>query len=277
MTAAGAGTGFEGFSREELVETTVAVAKTAAPPPSSGSAGVTALGSVHGAQSTGLTLTQHTAVPSTYGELRGKAQLGDLSLKLAALGAEDDSSLEDFACIPEADIMTAMTEMTDDRTIPNALSKGKLIKSVRSLFILMGLPPPGLGASMAAAPAKPFGLGEPPDEAQGIAGKKVAIEGTLALFPPPVPVLVEDCKLLNYRDYVDQSIRGTCAPMSDKELLEARARYEGKVDHQPRDSLTPTAEQLSCLKSLIGNGRPPLCGFWCMEHPRASPGQISGL
>ena len=92
------------------------MAKATAPPPAgTGEQAEVAVGKP--------TLAQLTVAPHTFGELRVLVKLGDHFEKLAGhLGADDESELADFVCIPEADLIKGFGDLRDNNTIPNAMA-----------------------------------------------------------------------------------------------------------------------------------------------------------
>ena len=86
---------------------------------------------------------------------------------------------------------------------------------------------------------------------------------------PPAPI-IDELNNISLRDHIDQGLRGTCARLPSDAILAARAHYELKVDHEPRDSCTPTQEQLSCLHAVLRSGRAPYTDFgvWNVYGPR---------
>ena len=193
----------------------------------------------------------------TYGDyVTAKKPHKTLMEFLVKAGVEDGTDMADVLHIPEPDLMKTI----EDLGLPNALAKGILVKAIREMFASFGCTVPVLGAAQPAA--------APPTTSAATASSALRSLSALTPFPPPPPPV--EVETLNYRDYLDQSLKGGCTPMSATDLAATRARYEAKVDHEPRDASTPTREQLSCPRAAITASRVPYADFaiWNVHGPR---------
>ena len=202
-------------------------------------------------------LNDETVMPKTFGELRNTIDIGKpLYDVLIEVGAEDDTELADIACIAVQVWSDTLTKLETDGVLTSALMRARAVRSIRTFLARLGVAPPALGAPLAPPTSAPSSStsGGPPTT------RPPAPPSSVALLPAPAPV-VEDVLMLNFRQYLDQSLPGTCARLPSDVLLAARAQYEQKVDHQPPDACTPTAEQLSCLYAVLRAGRVPFVDF----------------
>jgi len=187
------------------------------------------------------TLENITTMPKTFGELESTIELDPLLFGiLKGLEVEASTELADVACVPESEWAAAIEKLIVSEVIKGALQKGKAIRLVRLLLSALGVAPPALGAPVAAVP--PLALTLPPSRALQVASPSTG----LAVVPPPAGP-ADEADRVSLRDYFDQGLRGTCPRLPVDILLAARAHYEAKVDHEAKDSCTPSAEQLSCL------------------------------
>ena len=200
-------------------------------------------------------------VPATYADFKGKVVVEDtLARILQEVGVEDDTEMANVACIAESEWTATLDRLLSQRVLSSALQRAKAVRGIRSLLVRLGMAPPGLGAPMAAAPPA------------------VAMPVAQAMVPAlPMPgglatprALMDDMHQVSLRDYLDQSMKGTCPLMDKDSVLAARALYESKVDHKPRDNVTPSVEQLSCLLAILRAGRTPYVDFgvWNTFGPR---------
>ena len=201
-------------------------------------------------------LNDETVIPLTFGELWNTIDLGKpLYDVLIEIGAEDSTEMADIACIAEKVWSETLTKLETDGVITSALQRARAVRSIRTLLARLGVAPPALGAPLApASSTSSSSSGGPPTT------RPPAPTASQALLPAPTPV-VEDVLMLNFRQYLDQSLPGTCTRLPQELLLAARAQYELKVDHASPDACTPTVEQLSCLYAVLRSGRVPFADF----------------
>ena len=203
-------------------------------------------------------------VPVTFGALKAKVDLdAALGKVLEKIGVEDGTELADVTCIAEGEWKEVLDELVHEGTFTGALQRARAVRMVRCFLAKLGVVPPSLGAPVPAA-TLPAVL------------PAALLPGSVPVMPPPIamwgtlPTPVDELQMISLRDHIDQGLKGTCARLASDALLTARALYEHKVDHEPRDACTPTPEQLSCLHAVLRSGRPPYCDFgvWNVYGPR---------
>ena len=210
-----------------------------------------------GTPSSKPSLNDLAVLPGTLTELKNATDLDPIIIKLLTeIGAEDETEVADLACLAESDWETAINKLVADGALKGPLQRAKAVRVVRSFLVRLGAAPPALGAPLAA---------RPPEPSPSSSSRAPAPPGTLALagslVPAPAPPVLDDLMMLSFRDYLDQGLKGSCAPLASAVLLEARARYEERADAEPRESCTPSAEQLACLSAVLRAGRVPYVDF----------------
>jgi len=192
---------------------------------------------------------QTTAVPTTVGA--AFAEQGDvegLSEFFAQLGVKERTSMRAFCCVAEADMEAALAAASVVGFALTPIQRGELVAAIRGAFVAQGMAQPGLGSPLPAtaspAPVAPQHQITP---------------------QPQTDSSIPDALAVPLADVVDQSSRGHARMLTFVELALCRNRYISAAGCPPPEELTPTAEQLAALQSLLASGRVPFVGFavWC--------------
>ena len=202
-------------------------------------------------------------IPTTYGEFSAKVVIDDaLDKVLVALGVDGGTEMADIKAIAEEDWKEVLDKLVTEKVLSGALQRARAIRMIRGFLGKLGVDPPSLGAPLSTSTSSRSSVSTS-------SGAAAAPPQTVVVSAPPV-VPADELNMISLRDFIDQGLKGSCQRLPSDTILAARAFYEQKVDHEPRDSCTPTPEQLSCLHALLRSGRPPYTDFgvWNVYGPR---------
>jgi len=183
------------------------------------------------------------ALPATVGGIVTQTSTFGFQQFCEKLGAVEETTLSSFCLLSEIDLEGALdaTVLDEDGTPLTPLQRAALVDLVRRIFAQCGYAVPALGCKLPEPKSK-----QPQTDTPGQSEQRAdsQTEQTVALA-----------------DTVDQAARGTAKLISFSELAECRAEFLRITGDHPTEEQTPSAEQLSGLKALLGTGRVPYTDF----------------
>ena len=195
--------------------------------------------------------TPEMILPSTLGGFT-KTPVG-FGEVLACLGADEDTETETFLGLSTEDMTEALGNAVMSGVTLSPIQKAGVAVFIRKIFRAAGFDEPPLGGSVASKPL-PAPVAQPPPAAPANSERQPA-----AAPAPTAPQ--QEGEMVALSGVTDQSSKMSARLISFDELFKLRSHYSTVCGRAPPDAYLPSAEQLSCLQTLLASGRTPYVDF----------------